>query len=146
MRWENMKHLFGIRDEPSVDEVIEIDPRPLNEREANMITAILHANEQWDEADVSHTKVIAEGYWGRNGTNYCVMLGAPAPENKNMKSDNEGVGQLWINLDDGSVINAQLTQSKGQLQVLYLIYVDPKNPRRKIPMQWRETYREAVRM
>jgi hypothetical protein len=146
MRWENLRHLFGVPDDPVVEDINEIEPRALNARELDLISSILHTNEDWKDVDLSRTTVVAEGHCGRNGTNFCTILKSPEPESLGAKSDRDGVGQLWINLDDGSVINAQLTQSEGRLQELYLIYVDPKDSHRKLPAEWHEVSREAVPM
>lgn len=146
MRWENIRHLFGVPDDPVAEDVNEIEPRALNARELDLISSILRTNEEWKDADLSRTLVVAEGYCGRNGTNFCTLLKSPEPESPGLKSDRDGVGQLWMHLEDGSVINAQLTQSQGHLQELYLIYVDPNDSHRKLPSEWHETYREAVPM
>lgn len=145
MRWRNLRSLVGVKDDPVVDDVREIEePRSLNARELDLIRAILCTNEEWKDADLSRTKVVAEGNCGRNGTSWCAILRAPEPENLQARSQRESVGQLWINTDDGAVINVQLSQSEGRLEELYLLFVDTKDPKRKIPERWVETSREAV--
>lgn len=146
MRWSNLRSLFGQYEEPVVDDVREIAPRPLNARELDLIGDILRANEEWNDADLSQTKVVAEGTCGNNGTSRCTILQAPVPENPQATSERESVGQLWINTDDGGVINVQLSQSAGHLVELYLLFVDSKDPKRTLPDCWAETSREAVNL
>jgi hypothetical protein len=146
MRWENIKQLFGIPEDPVVDSVQDIEPRALNARELDLISSILHLHEEWKNLDLSTTRVVAEGYYGRNGTDFRTLLQSPALEIPVTKPDRDGVGQLWINLDDGSVINAQLTQSEGHLDELYLIYVNTRHPKRRLPDAWNETSREVAPM
>ncbi|MCU1226402.1 MAG: hypothetical protein JWQ42_4495 [Edaphobacter sp.] len=138
MRWENLRSLFGQRGDPWIDEVHSVEPRPLNEREAGWVRDILQVNDEWRDADVSQTKVVAEGWCGENGVSLSMILQAPEPENHNAKSERESVGNLWINTDDGSVINVQLSQFKDRLQEIYVLFVDTKNPKRKLPETWTE--------
>jgi len=56
----------------------------------------------------------------------------------------ESVGNLWIQTDDGSTINVQLSQFEGRLRELYVLFVDHKHPKRKLPESWIEVSREAV--
>ena len=146
MRWSNLRSLLGVQDDPVVDDVKEIEPRPLNERELDLIHDILCVNEEWKNADLTKTNVVAEGTCGRNGVSFCYILRAPEPENPRATSERESVGQLWINTDDGAVINVQLSQAGGRLEELYLLFVDSKNPKRKLPRDWVETSREAVNL
>jgi hypothetical protein len=144
MRWENLRTLFGQRGDRSVDGVHSIEPRPLDEREAGWVRDILQVNGEWRDADVSQTKVVAEGWCGENGVSLCLSLKAPEPENPNAKSKRESVGELWINTDDGCVINVQLAQFEGCLQEIYVLFIDTKHPRRKLPETWTEVSREAA--
>jgi len=89
-------------------EVREIEPRPLTDREAGWICEILRVNDEWREADISKTRVVAEGP-GAEGIR--IVLRAPEPENPRAKSRRESVGELWINTDDNCTINVQLSQS-----------------------------------
>jgi hypothetical protein len=146
MRWENLRSLFGQRGDRSINEVHSVEPRPLNEREAGWVRDILQVNDEWRDADVSQTKVVAEGWCGENGVSLCMILQAPEPENPKARSERESVGNLWINNDDGSVINVQLSQFKGRLQELYVLFVDTKNPKRKLPETWIEVSREAANL
>ena len=96
------------------------------------------------EADVSRTQIVAEGPSGANGVSRSLVLQAPEPENPNPRSQRDSVGDLWINVDDGSVMNVQLSQFEGRLQELYVLFVDPKHPKRKLPETWTEVSREAA--
>ena len=144
MRWENLRGLFGGHGHSSVDEVQKIEPRPLSEREAGWIKEILQVNEDWRNADISQTKVVSEGWCGEHRASRCLGLKAPEPENPNPKSKRESVGELWINTDDGCVINMQLSQFEGRLQELYVLFIDAKHPKRKLPEMWTEVSREAA--
>ena len=76
---------------------------------------------------------VAEGLCGTYGASRCLSLEAPEPENPKAQSKGETVGNLWINTDDGSTINVQLSQFEGRLQELYVLFVDAKHPKRKLP-------------
>ncbi len=145
MSWENIvEHFRG--QGASTDEVQEIEPRSPSEREAGWLRDILQVNDEWRDADVSQTKVVAEGWCGKNGVSWSSILQAPEPENPNLKSKRESVGNLWIYVDDGSVINVQLSQFEGRLQELYVLFVDTKHPKRKLPETWTEVSREAANL
>lgn len=146
MRWENVRSLFGERGESVRDEVQSIEPRPLTDRETGWVQDILQANDEWRDAEISRTQVVAEGPTGTNGVSRSLILQAPEPENPNLKSKRESVGNLWINVDDGSVINVQLSQFEGRLQELYVLFVDTKHPKRKLPETWTEVSREAANL
>jgi hypothetical protein len=118
-----------------------IEPRPLTEREATWIRDILQVNEDWREADISRTLVVAEEL-GKEGVSF--VLQAPEPENPKAKLKGESVGSLWINTDDGGTINVQLSQFEGRLKEMYVLFVDAKNPKRGLPETWTEVSREAV--
>ncbi|RZU28980.1 hypothetical protein BDD14_6566 [Edaphobacter modestus] len=119
----------------------EIEPRPLSEREAGWISDILQVNDEWRNADISRTQVVAEGPCDEG---VCIRLQAPESENPKAKSRRESVGELWIQTDDGCSINVQLSQFEGRLQELYLLFVDPKLRTRKLPETWNEVSREAT--
>ncbi len=141
MRWENFRSVFGGQSDRVADQVQSIEPRPLSEREASWVRDILQANDEWRDADVSRTQVVAEG---PSAEGYSLFLEALAPENPGAKSNRESVGNLWIQVDDGSTINIQLAQFEGQLRELYVLFVDPKHPRRMLPESWTEVSREAA--
>jgi hypothetical protein len=119
----------------------EIKPRPLSEREAGWVRDILRANDEWREADISRTQVIAEGPTDE-GVSF--VLESPALENPKSKSIRESVGNLWIQVDDGSTINVQLSQSGGRLCELYVLFFDPKRRLCTLPESWTEVSREAA--
>jgi hypothetical protein len=141
MRWENLRRVFGGKADRSLDEVKGIEARPLTEREAGWVRDILRVNDEWRDADVSQTQVVAEG---PSTEGYSLLLESPEPENPATKSKQESVGNLWIQTDDGSTINVQLSQFEGRLRELYVLFVDPKHPNRKLPEKWTETSREAA--
>jgi hypothetical protein len=85
--------------------------------------------------------VIAEGLVDE-GVSF--MLHADEPQNPNAKNTRESVGNLWIQVDDGSTINVQLSQADGRLKELYVLFIDPKNPKRRLPDDWVEISREAA--
>lgn len=116
--------------------------RPLSEREVSWVSDILQANDEWRTADVSKTQVVAEEP-GDEGVS--IRLQAPEPENPKARPV-ESVGQLWIQTDDGSTINVQLSQFEGRLLELYVLFIDTKHPNRKLPDSWTEVSREAVNM
>jgi len=118
-----------------------MEPRALTERERGWISDILRANDEWQEADISRTQVVAEER-GEEGVSF--ILQAPEPENPKAKSGRESVGNLWIQTADGSSINVQLSQIEGRLRELYVLFVDPKHPERSLPENWTEVSREAA--
>jgi hypothetical protein len=123
------------REEPK-----KIEPRPLTQREAGWVRDILRANDEWRDADIGETQVVAEGSCDEGVS---IRLQAPEPENTNAKPV-ESVGELWIQTDDGSSINVQLSQFEGRLRELYIIFFDPKRRNRKLPETWTEVSREAA--
>lgn len=140
MSWENIVEHFRGRG-ASIDEVQEIEPRSLSEREAGWVRDILRVNDESREADISRTQVVAEGPCDEGVS---IRLQAPEPENPKAKSRRESVGELWIQTEDGCSINVQLSQFEGRLRELYLLFVDPKQRRRKLPESWVEVSREAT--
>lgn len=138
MSWANIVEHFRDRS-ASIDEVREIEPRTLSEREAGWLHDILRANEAWRAADISRTKVVAEGPCDEGVS---IRLEAPEPENPK-SSRRESVGELWIATEDGCSINVQLSQFEGRLRELYVLFIDAKHPKRKLPETWTEISREA---
>ncbi len=122
------------------EEPREIEPRPLSEREAGWIRDILRVNNEWRDADISRTQVVAEGPCDEG---ISIRVQAPEPENPKAKPV-ESVGELWIQTDDGSSINIQLSQFEGRLRELYVLFFDPKLRNRKLPETWTEVSREAT--
>jgi hypothetical protein len=59
------------------NDVKEIDPRPLTEQESAWTREILQTSEEWKDADISHTQVIAEGPCDEG---IGILLRAPKPE------------------------------------------------------------------
>jgi hypothetical protein len=140
MSWENIVDHFRSRG-ASIDEVREIEPRSLSEREAGWVRDILQANDEWRGADISRTQVVAEGPCDEGVS---IRLQAPEPENPKAKVRRESVGELWIQTEDGCSINVQLSQFEGRLRELYVLFVDPKHPKRRLPESWVEVSREAA--
>ena len=119
---------------------MKTETRPLTPREATWIRDILRVNEGWREADISQTQVVAEG---PTDEGVSIRLEAPEPENPKA-SRRESVGELWIQTDEGCTVNVQLSQFEGRLKELYLLFIDPKHPKRKLPETWTEVSREAT--
>jgi hypothetical protein len=138
MRWENIRDFIGLR-RSSESRVIEVTPRRLNEREMSWVQDILRASEGWSDADLSRTLVTAEGCCDEG---WSIMLAADQPQNPNRSARRSSIGELWIQTSDGSAINIQLSQSDGYLTELYVLFVDPKNLKRKLPDTWTETSRQ----
>jgi|NGEPerStandDraft_6_1074524.scaffolds.fasta_scaffold69434_2 hypothetical protein len=118
-----------------------ISPRPLTARESGWARDILGVNPVWRDADTSRTQVVAEGLLDEG---IAFVLEAIEPENPKAKGSRESVGQLWIQLIDGSTINVQLSQIDGRLKELYVLLIAPNNPNRQVPDDWIEVSREAV--
>jgi hypothetical protein len=126
------------------DEVQEIEPRPLSEVEAGWIRSMLDVSVGWETADISKTKVIAEG---PRAEGISFTLQAPWPENTKAKAVRNSFGNLWIETSNQLVINVQLSEFEGSLQELYVLIIDPKHPRRVIrvlPESYVEISRESV--
>jgi hypothetical protein len=143
MRWENIVSLFRNPDRNMKDEVKAIEPRSLTDREAGWIREILQTNEEWQNVDISKTQVVAEGPCDEG---ISILMQAPEPENPKPGPMDGYIGRLWINNDDGSVIEVRLTQSDRRFHELFVLFVDPKHPRRKLPESWTEVSHEAFRM
>jgi len=141
MRWENIKDALGLKRNSIQNQVKEIDTRPLSKREESWIRDILQVNPDWAKADMTKTRVIAEG---PNAEGYSIILKAPTPENPLLDYRREMVGQLWIQTDDQSTANVQLSQFQGNLQELYVLFIDNEGRNRTLPETWNEVSREAV--
>ena len=139
MSWATIVEHFKGRS-ASIDQVQEIEPRSPSEREAGWLHDILRANEAWREADISRTRVVAEGPCDEGVS---IRLESPEPENPKA-SRRESVGELWITTADGCSINVQLSQFEGRLRELYVLFIDTKHPKRKLPETWTEISREAA--
>lgn len=141
MRWQNVREMLGWGGPPYGDEVQEIAPRPLSERESGWVRDILQTLPEWRDADLSQTRIVAEGM---NIEGYSIVLRSSTPENPKWKSSHDFLGQLWIETKDQLTINIQLFQSNGQLQKLYLLVIDSKARAARPPMEWVEVSRKAV--
>ena len=126
------------------DEVVTIEPRSLSDIERGWVQSMLNASVGWEAADISETKVIAEG---PNGEGISFVLQAPVPENPAAKAVRNSFCDLWIQTTDQLTINVQLSEWEGRLQELYVLIIDGKHPRRLIrtmPDRWVEISREAI--
>lgn len=141
MRWQNIKELLGGSCPPYGNEVNEVAPRLLSERETGWVYDILQAVPDWSDTDFCETRVVAEGM---NTEGYSVVLSSPIPENPRWKSSHDILGQLWIQTEDRLTINIQLFQWNGQLQELYVLVLDSKGRCLRLPSAWIEISREAV--
>jgi hypothetical protein len=141
MSWRNVKELLGWSRPPYGDEVNEVAPRPLSERETGWVHDILQAVPDWRDADFSDTRVVAEGM---NIEGYSIVLRSATHENPKWKSSHDILGQLWIETEDRLTINIQLFQWKGHLQELYVLVLDSKSRNLRLPPAWIEVSREAV--
>ncbi len=141
MRWQNVREMLGWSRPPYGDEVQEIAPRPLSERESGWIRDILQTLPEWREADLSQTRIVAEGM---NIEGYSIILRSSTPENPKWNSSHDILGQLWIETKDQLTINIQLFQWNGQLQELYLLVFDSKARAARPPMEWVEVSRKAM--
>jgi hypothetical protein len=141
MNWRNVKELLGWSRPAYGDEVNEVAPRPLSERETGWVRDILQAVPDWCDADFTETRVVAEGM---NTEGYSMVLRSSAPENPRWNSSHDILGQLWIETEDRLTINIQLFQWKGQLQELYVLVLDSKARNLRLPATWIEVSREAL--
>jgi len=123
------------------DEVNEVAPRPLSEREAGWVHDILQVVPGWHDADFSETRVVAEGM---NTEGYSMVLRSPMPGSPRWKSSRDILGQLWIQTEDRLTINVQLFQWNGRLRELYVLVLDSKARNLRLPKAWTEVSREAV--
>ena len=68
------------------DDVKEIDPQPLSDRQRAWIGEILDTNDTWAGVDISDVRVIAEGPCDEG-----ISIVLDGPERKNPKADPAGV-------------------------------------------------------
>lgn len=133
--------MLGWSRPPFGDEVHEVAPRPLSEREAGWVHDILQAVPDWRDTDFSETRVVAEGM---NSEGYSMVLTNATPENPRWNSSHDILGQLWIETEDRLANNIQLFQWNGQLQELYVLVIDSMARSLRLPKAWIEVSREAV--
>jgi hypothetical protein len=127
---ERLSRLFKLdRSALLTDEVKMIEPRSLSEVELGWVQAMLSASSGWETADLSQTRVVAEG---PNSEGVLMVLQAPAPENPGARAAQNSIAQLWIQTDKQITMNVQLAAYEGRLQELYILIVDGKRPRRLI--------------
>ena len=124
--------------------VKDIEARPLTKRESDWILEILQTSEEWRDADISRTQVIAQGPCDE-GLSF--VFQSPDPENPYGSEGGAGyIGRLVICTADDSMIEIRLTQGDGRLRDLFVLFVDPKHPNRSLPESWTEVSHEAIAM
>jgi hypothetical protein len=142
---ERLSSLLGLdRSALLSDEVKMIEPRQLADVELGWVQAMLSASDGWETADLSLTRVVAEG---PNSEGLLLVLQAPAPENPGAMVARNSIAQLWINTDEQITMIVQLAEYEGKLQELYVLIVDSKHPRRIIrtlPVGGVEVSRDVV--
>jgi len=119
----------------------EIEPRPLTEQESTWIREILQTNEEWKDTAISKTRVVAEGPCDEG---ISILLRGPESERTDLRSPSGYVGRIVICTDDDSLIEIRLTYSYGRLDELFILFVDPRNPKRRLPERWTEVSHEAT--
>ena len=119
----------------------DIEPRPLTEQESTWIREILQSNEQWKDTAISGTEVIAEGPCDEG---ISIHLRGPESKRTELRSASGYVGRIVICTDDDSLIEIRLTYSYGRLDELFILFVDPRNPKRTLPERWTEVSHEAT--
>ena len=124
-------------------DVKEIEARPLTKHESDWIREILQTSEEWRDADTSWTQVIAPGSCDE-GVSF--VLRAPDPENPKSERGASYIGRLVIWTADDSMIEVRLTQANGRLSELFVLFVDPKHPSRRLPESSAEVSHEAIAM
>jgi hypothetical protein len=124
-------------------DVKDIPARPLTEQEYGWLREILETSEEWRDADIGNTRVIAEGPCDQ-GISF--LLQAPAPENPRQPCGASYIGRLVICTADDSMIEVRLNQSDGRLRELFVLFVDPKHPHRGLPATWTEVSHDAIAM
>ena len=87
-------------------------------------------SEEWRDADTSRTQVIAQGPCDE-GLSF--VLRATDPENPRSERGAGYIGRLVICTADDSMIEVRLTQADGRLSELFVLFVDPKHPSRRLP-------------
>ena len=134
--------LYWARDKtiPMKNDVQNIEPRPLTRREVGWKREILQTSEVWKDTDIGGTEVIAEGPCDEG---ISIILRGPEPANTRSSAAEDYIGRLVICTDDNSMIEVRLTQADRRLHELFVLFVDPKHPRRKFPESWTEVSHEA---
>lgn len=125
------------------NEVKDIAARPLTKQESEWVREILATSEEWRDADIGNTQVIAEGECDQ-GISF--LLQAPEPEHPRHPHEASYIGRLVICTTDNSVIEVRLSQSDGRLRELFVLFVDPKHPHRGLPASWTEVSHDAIAM
>lgn len=125
------------------NDVREIPARPLTKQEYGWLREILETSEEWRDADISQTHVIAQGPCDE-GTSF--LLQASDPENPRHPGGAGYIGRLVICTADDAMIEVRLSQSDGRLRELFVLFVDPKHPDRSLPATWTEVSHEAIVM
>jgi len=120
----------------------EIEPRPLTLREAAWVREILQTRDEWKHTDISRTQVIAEGPCDEG---LSIVLSDPE-QNPKAASSAGYLGRLVICTDDDSLIEVRLTFSDRRLNELFVLFVDPKHPKRSLPESWTEVSHEAYKL
>ena len=124
------------------NDVRSIEPRPLSEQESVWIREIVQTNEEWKDADLSNTQVVAEGPCDEG---LSMVLRQPE-ENERLGSSAGYIGRLVICTDDNCFIEIRLTYSGKRLHELFVLFVDPKHPKRTLPKSWKEVSHEAYKL
>jgi hypothetical protein len=142
---ERLSRLFKLdRSALLTDGVKMIEPRPLSVVETEWVQAMLGASDGWETADLSQTRVVAEG---PNSEGVLLVLQAPAPENPGAKTARNSIAQLWIHTDEQFTMSVQLAEYEGKLQELYVLIIDGMHPRRLIrtlPADGTEISRDVI--
>lgn len=112
----------------------EIDARPLSDRQRAWIGEILETKNAWEGVDISDVRVVAEGPCDEG---ISVLLSGP--ERKNPKADPAGgyIGRIVIQTED-SFIEVRLTEFGQRLHEMFVLFVDPLHPQRRLPESWVE--------
>ena len=119
----------------------DIEPRPLTEQESTWISEILQSKEEWKDTAVSNIQVVAEGPCDEG---ISIHLRGPKSQRTDLCPTSGYVGRIVICTDDDSLIEIRLTYSYGRLEELFILFVDPRNPKRKLPERWTEVSHEAT--
>lgn len=113
-----------------------IPERPLTPRERKLVAEILEANPAWADVDVSGTRVVAHCDCGECMS---VYLHSDAPQNPSARGTRGYIGRTEIRTTDDFGITVTLDQRDGQLDELYINYVDlGTTGNRTLPEQWSE--------
>jgi hypothetical protein len=139
MRWENLRDFFRPtrREKCGVNEVA---PRQLTPSETDWIEEILRATPGCEDVTLSDTFVVAEG---PHAEGYTIVLHSARPQLAE-RNGTDTTGNLWIDTGDRHSVNVQLSQGDGKLQEIYVLYIDPKHPRRLFPERWTEVSRSVT--